>query len=81
MYEDGTPLKNAVSRGVVAALAPELEASHYLTVMETLENAGWRQYEDQQFCAAGFRVRAQSALLAERGVSWRGRFGGQLHRR
>ena len=54
MYEDGTPLKNAVSRGVIEALPPEQEARHYLTVMETLENAGWTQYEVSNFCAARF---------------------------
>ena len=54
MYEDGTPLANAVTRGLVTPLTPEVEAAHFQTVMETFENAGWTQYEVSNFARPGF---------------------------
>ena len=54
MYEDGTPLQSAVARGIVAPLTPEEEADHFHTVMETIERAGWHQYEISNFARPGF---------------------------
>ena len=54
MYEDGTPLKEAVTRGIVTPLTPEEEAEHFQTVMATIENAGWHQYEISNFARPGF---------------------------
>jgi oxygen-independent coproporphyrinogen-3 oxidase len=54
MYEDGTPLKSAVTRGIVMPLTPEEEAAHFQTVMETIERAGWHQYEVSNFARPGF---------------------------
>lgn len=57
MYEDGTPLKNAVERGVVERLAPEEESAHYVEVMETLEAAGLPQYEISNYAQPGKEAR------------------------
>ena len=52
-YEDGTPLKTAIERGVIERLAPEVETAHYIEVMETLEGAGLPQYEISNYARPG----------------------------
>ncbi|MEI6232808.1 MAG: radical SAM family heme chaperone HemW [Planctomycetota bacterium] len=53
IYEDGTPLTNAVERGTVVALAETEENTHYVTVMETLERGGLPQYEISNYARPG----------------------------
>jgi oxygen-independent coproporphyrinogen-3 oxidase len=53
IYEDGTPLKGAVERGMVEKLTPEDERAHYLLVMETLDAAGLPQYEISNYAKPG----------------------------
>lgn len=53
IYEDGTPLTNAVERGMVAALEADDESAHYSTVMETLERGGLPQYEISNYGRPG----------------------------
>ena len=53
IYEDGTPLKDAVKRGVVGQLPAEEEAAHYRTVMEHLECGGLPQYEISNYARPG----------------------------
>jgi len=54
IYEDGTPIKTAVERGVLAGLSPEEEAAHYMQVVETLEAAGFHHYETSNYAKPGF---------------------------
>ncbi|MCY3018103.1 MAG: radical SAM family heme chaperone HemW [Planctomycetota bacterium] len=56
-YEEGTPLHAAVQRGEIAPLTPEQEAAHYMTVMETLEQAGLLQYEISNYARPGRECR------------------------
>ena len=53
IYEDGTPLKGAVERGMVQKLPLEEEREHYLLVMETLDAAGLPQYEVSNYSKPG----------------------------
>jgi len=53
IYEDGTPLKSAVQRGVIEPLTPDVEGEHYRTVMETLDKAGLPQYEISNYARPG----------------------------
>jgi oxygen-independent coproporphyrinogen III oxidase len=53
IHEDGTPLTEAVSRGVVARLSPEEEAAHYEAVMAGLEAGGLPQYEISNYAKPG----------------------------
>lgn len=57
IYEDGTPLKNAVERGVVQSLSDEVESAHYRTVMETLAAGGLPQYEISNYARPGREAR------------------------
>jgi oxygen-independent coproporphyrinogen-3 oxidase len=53
IYEDGTPIKTAVERGVLKTLTPEEEAAHYLQIVDTLEAAGYRHYETSNYAREG----------------------------
>ncbi|HYF49069.1 MAG TPA: radical SAM family heme chaperone HemW [Planctomycetota bacterium] len=53
IYEDGTPLKQAVAKGVVQTLPPEEESEHYRMVMERLEAGGLPQYEISNYAQPG----------------------------
>ena len=44
-YEEGTPLKDSLERGVLKRLNPVEEAAQYQLVMERLVGAGFEQYE------------------------------------
>jgi oxygen-independent coproporphyrinogen III oxidase len=53
IYEDGTPLKQAVTKGIVQTLSPEEESAHYMLVMERLETGGLPQYEISNYARPG----------------------------
>ena len=57
IYEDGTPLKGAVERGVVKRLSPEEEGAHYRAVMDTLDAGGLPQYEISNYAQPGLEAR------------------------
>ncbi|MCW8131241.1 MAG: radical SAM family heme chaperone HemW [Planctomycetota bacterium] len=57
IYEDGTPLKNAVAEGKIARLSPEDESAHYRLVMERLEAGGLPQYEISNYAKPGREAR------------------------
>jgi len=54
IYEDGTPIRTAVERGVLSSLSGEDEAAHYLQVVDALEAAGYRHYETSNYAKEGF---------------------------
>jgi oxygen-independent coproporphyrinogen-3 oxidase len=56
-YEDGTPLKERLTRGELIRLDDEEAAVQYLTVMERLERAGFRQYEISNYARPGCEAR------------------------
>ena len=53
IYESGTPLKDAVERGVVARLSPEEEAAQYMAVIHALAEGGLPQYEISNYARPG----------------------------
>ena len=57
IYEDGTPLKNAVARGVCHAIPPEQETLLYRMVMDHLERGGLPQYEISNYAKPGMEAR------------------------
>ena len=57
IYEDGTPLKGAVERGIVQRLSAEEESAHYRAVMATLDAGGLPQYEISNYAQPGFEAR------------------------
>lgn len=70
IYEDGTPLTTAVSKGVVQRLPLEEEAEHYRVVMETLDAAGLPQYEISNYARPG--LEAQHNLIYWRSEAYLG---------
>lgn len=56
-YEEGTPLKECLTRGELARLDSEEEAEQYRIVMEQLEAGGFRQYEISNYARSGFEAR------------------------
>jgi len=70
IYEDGTPLTTAVSKGVVQRLPLEEEAEHYRVVMETLETHGLPQYEISNYAKP--RLEAQHNLIYWRSEAYLG---------
>ncbi|HYG77104.1 MAG TPA: radical SAM family heme chaperone HemW [Planctomycetota bacterium] len=70
IYEDGTPLTQAVQRGVVGSLSEEEEGAQYTLVMETLEQAGLPQYEVSNYARPGFE--AQHNLIYWRNEAYLG---------
>ncbi|HLX60186.1 MAG TPA: radical SAM family heme chaperone HemW [Planctomycetota bacterium] len=57
IYEDGTPLKSAVERGMIEPLSPEDESAQYRCVMETLEKGGLPQYEISNYARPGMEAK------------------------
>lgn len=57
IYEDGTPLKNAVAEGKLKRLPPEEESAHYRLVMDRLETGGLPQYEISNYARLGCEAR------------------------
>lgn len=57
IYEDGTPLKNAVAEGKLKRLPPEEESAHYRLVMDRLEAGGLPQYEISNYARPGREAR------------------------
>lgn len=53
IYESGTPLKDALDRGVVKRLEPEEEAAQYMAMIEELEKGGLMQYEISNYARPG----------------------------
>lgn len=70
IYEDGTPLTSAVTKGVVQRLPLEEEAEHYRVVMETLEANGLPQYEISNYAKPG--LEAQHNLIYWRAEAYLG---------
>jgi len=70
IYEDGTPLKQAVAKGIVQTLTPEEEAAHYRLVMERLESGGLPQYEISNYARPGYE--AQHNLIYWRNEAYLG---------
>jgi oxygen-independent coproporphyrinogen-3 oxidase len=56
IYEDGTPLKNAVNKGIVQRLSPDEESAQYQLVLETLDKAGLPPYEISNYAKPGFEA-------------------------
>ncbi len=56
-YEKGTPLWKRRERGAVTALDEEAELALYRIAIETLEDAGFEQYEISNFARPGGRCR------------------------
>src|SRR5439155_7613953 len=52
-YEKGTPLWKQRRRGLVTALDEDAELALYRTAIETLEDAGFAQYEISNFARPG----------------------------
>src|SRR5262245_27602516 len=63
-FEKGTRLWKQQQRGEVAALPEELELSMYQYAMETLEAAGYEQYEISSFAQSGGRCRHNEVYWA-----------------
>jgi len=70
IYEDGTPLKQAVAKGIVQTLTPEEESTHYVHVMERLEARGLPQYEISNYARPG--LEAQHNLIYWRNEAYLG---------
>lgn len=70
-YEKGTPLEKKVRGGLVLPLAEDLERDLYDQAMDTLEKAGYPQYEISNFSKPGFQSshnRAYWANMAHLGI-------------
>jgi oxygen-independent coproporphyrinogen-3 oxidase len=63
-FEKGTRLWKQQQRGEVAALPEELELSMYECAMESLESAGYQQYEISSFARSGGRCRHNEVYWA-----------------
>jgi oxygen-independent coproporphyrinogen-3 oxidase len=57
IYEHGTPLYSDLIKGRVKPLPEEVDAEMYHTVISTLRNAGYEQYEVSNFARSGRRCR------------------------
>ncbi len=65
-YEKGTPLWKERQRGTVRSLDEEAELSLYSWAIDTLEAAGFEQYELSTFAQRGRRCRHNSVYWANR---------------
>ncbi|NLP12881.1 radical SAM family heme chaperone HemW [bacterium] len=59
--EPGTPLHRQVQQGQVQPCAEELERELFILTQETLQQAGYEQYEISNYCLPGFRSRHNQA--------------------
>jgi len=59
--EPGTPLHRQVQQGQVRPCAEELERELFILTQETLQQAGYEQYEISNYCLPGFRSRHNQA--------------------
>jgi len=55
--EPGTPLHRQVRQGQVQPCMEELERELFILTQETLQQAGYQQYEISNYCLPGFRSR------------------------
>jgi oxygen-independent coproporphyrinogen-3 oxidase len=63
-YEKGTPLWKALKRGNVIPVAEETELAMYSAAIDTLEAAGFEQYEISNFAKPGRRCRHNEVYWA-----------------
>jgi oxygen-independent coproporphyrinogen-3 oxidase len=56
-YEPGTRLHDRLQNGRVSHIAEDIEADMYLATMDTLETAGYRQYEISNYARPGCECR------------------------
>jgi len=59
--EPGTPLHRQVQQGKVRPCAEELERELFILTQETLQQAGYEQYEISNYCLPGYRSRHNQA--------------------
>ncbi len=59
--EPKTPLQKMISNRIVEDVDPTEQASHFLSLMQWLEDAGYEHYEISNFALPGFRSRHNSS--------------------
>jgi oxygen-independent coproporphyrinogen-3 oxidase len=62
--EEGTPLERSLRDGTVELPDEEMRADQFLALAETMENAGYREYEMTSFARPGHESRHLRAVLS-----------------